>query len=115
MVSTGSATYRGAMEWLVGLVGGLAVLVLAVVMIERLANRPMRAHRPDDAGESAGAGMFGELVDVFQPSRIHVTSERERQRLDIVQRPAEGRLFDVDLDAGVAYLALDGDEEPPRT
>lgn len=87
------------MEWI-----GFLVLVLVVVLLtERLATGSMR-HRSPDGGETAGSGAFGELVEIFQPSRTHVTAERERQRLDIVQRPAEGHPFGVDLDGGVAYL-----------
>ncbi|MET7136122.1 DUF6191 domain-containing protein [Cellulosimicrobium sp. MI9406] len=63
-----------------------------------------RARRSEGAGESASSGMFGEIVEIFQPSRTHLTEEKERQRLDIVQRPAEGRPFDVDLDGGVFYV-----------
>ena len=62
------------------------------------------------SGESAGSGTFGEIVEIFQPSRVHLTAEKERQRLDIVQRPAEGRPFDVDLDGGVFYVP----SEPAR-
>lgn len=88
-----------------GILVTLVVLALLVVGIERFASgKEARARREAEHGESAGSGMFGEIVEIFQPSRTHVTEEKERQRLDIVQRPAEGRPFDVDLDLGVFYL-----------
>ncbi|ARU50290.1 hypothetical protein JOE63_003033 [Cellulosimicrobium cellulans] len=83
----------------------VALTVLLVVGITRFTSgAEARARRDAGAGESASSGMFGEIVEIFQPSRTHVTEEKERQRLDIVQRPAEGRPFDVDLDDGVFYV-----------
>ncbi|MCK9792996.1 DUF6191 domain-containing protein [Isoptericola sp. 4D.3] len=49
---------------------------------------------------------------MFQPSRAHLTAEKERQRLDIVQTPAEGAPFGVDLEAGIAYLDAGGPPAP---
>jgi len=96
------------MSWLpvlLGAVGVIATLVVVVLFVERLANARRPASREgDENGESVGSGMFGELVEIFQPSRAHLTAEKERQRLDIVQTPAEGAPFGVDLEAGVAYL-----------
>ena len=90
---------------LVGVLVALAVVVLLVVGVVRFASgAEARARRAAEHGESAGSGMFGELVEIFQPSRTHVTAEKERVRLDVVQRPAEGLPFGVDLDSGVAYL-----------
>ncbi|WP_251151716.1 DUF6191 domain-containing protein [Cellulosimicrobium sp. Marseille-Q4280] len=92
-----------------GVVVTLVVLVLLVVGIERFASgKESRARREAEHGESAGSGMLGEIVEIFQPSRTHVTEEKERQRLDIVQRPAEGRPFDVDLEHGVFYVPAVG-------
>ena len=102
------------MRWLpvvLGVLGVLATLVVVVALTERLANA--RRPEPRDGGESAGSGMLGELAEIFQPSRAHVTAERERQRLDIVQTPAEGAPFGVDLDAGIAYLPA-ADTAPPE-
>ncbi len=79
----------------------VALTGLVVVGIVRFTSgAEARARR----SESASSGMFGEIVEIFQPSRTHLTEEKERQRLDIVQRPAEGRPFDVDLDGGVFYV-----------
>jgi Family of unknown function (DUF6191) len=87
----------------------LVVVTLLVVGIERFASgKEGRARREAENGESAGSGMFGEIVEIFSPSRTHVTEEKERQRLDVVQRPADGRPFDVDLDEGVFYVPADG-------
>ncbi len=92
----------GWLQVLLGAAGVLVTLVVVVLLVERLANA--RRPEPGDGGDSAGSGMFGELVEIFQPSRVHLTQERERQRLDIAQTPAEGAPFGVGLDAGVAYL-----------
>jgi hypothetical protein len=91
------------MEWLLGFVGVVGIVVLTVVLLERLANRSLP--RPSsESGESAGVSALGDLIEVFQPSRVHVTEELERRRLDIVQRPAEGEPFEIDLDSGVVVL-----------
>jgi hypothetical protein len=88
-----------------------ALVALLVVGITRfVSGAESRARRDAGGGESAGSGMLGEIVEIFQPSRTHVTEEKERQRLDIVQRPSEGRPFDVDLDDGVFYVSR---AEPP--
>jgi hypothetical protein len=93
---------------LVGVLVAVALTVLLVVGITRFASgTEARARRDAGGGESASSGMFGEIVEIFQPSRTHLTEEKERQRLDIVQRPAEGRPFDVDLDGGVFYVPAD--------
>lgn len=96
MVTGAAHTYARVMDWVV------AVLVVAVVLVvaaERLTvrGRGLPSRPPTDG---AGAGMLGELVDVFQPSRTHLTQERERQRTTIVQRPATAPPLDVDLEAG---------------
>ena len=65
----------------------VALTGLVVVGIVRFTSgAEARARRSEGAGESASS------------------EEKERQRLDIVQRPAEGRPFDVDLDGGVFYV-----------
>ena len=93
---------------LVGVLVAVALTVLLVVGITRFTSgTEARARRDAGGGERASSGMFGEIVEIFQPSRTHLTEEKERQRLDIVQRPAEGRPFDVDLDGGVFYVPTD--------
>ncbi|MCR1983857.1 DUF6191 domain-containing protein [Cellulosimicrobium cellulans] len=83
----------------------VALTGLVVVGIVRFTSgAEARARRSEGTGESASSGMLGEIVEIFQPSRTHLTEEKERQRLDVVQRPAEGRPFDVDLDGGVFYV-----------
>lgn len=83
--------------------GSLIVLTVQRDARSRAQRRTAPVLGPD--GASAGSGALGELVEVFQPSRENVTAERERQRLDIAQRPAEGEPFGhVDLDAGTARI-----------
>ncbi|GAB2473420.1 hypothetical protein GCM10007967_30240 [Xylanimonas ulmi] len=61
-----------------------------------------------DAGSGGAAGAFGQLIDPFQPSRQYLTAERERQRLDIIQRPATGDPNgEIDLDSGVAIISAE--------
>jgi hypothetical protein len=57
-----------------------------------------------------GGGPFGDLLEVFQPSRRHVVEETERQR-HAAQLPESGAPPLVDLDAGTVVLAPPG---PPR-
>ncbi|GAB2475253.1 hypothetical protein GCM10007967_33580 [Xylanimonas ulmi] len=60
------------------------------------------------AGGGGAAGAFGQLIDPFQPSQQHLTAERERQRLDIVQHPATGGPNgEIDLDSGVAIICAE--------
>jgi len=90
----------------------LAVVVL-VVGLDRAVARgwfDRRRPRPDrrTEGVSVASGMLGDLVEVFQPSRTHVTEEQERRALDIRQTPDTDP--PLDLDAGVVVLP----PEPPR-
>ncbi|WP_425358527.1 DUF6191 domain-containing protein [Xylanimonas cellulosilytica] len=58
-------------------------------------------------GNFAGA-LLGDLVDAFQPSRHHLTEERERQRLDTAQRPLTADSNgEIDLDSGVVIVSVD--------
>ncbi|MFE4466184.1 DUF6191 domain-containing protein [Oerskovia sp. NPDC056781] len=94
----------------------VVLAVVAVVAIERMVSGRSRDRRLGDrrgSGESAGAGAFGELVDVFQPSRVHLTEEKERQRLDIAQAPSTAPPVDVDLEAGVVVFSADVYEPQP--
>ena len=81
-------------------------VTVVVAGIERLANSGTGGSRPP--GGTGGAGAFGELVDVFQPTHAQLTMELDRQRLDIVQSPAPDPRWGVDLDAGIAtYVPRD--------
>ncbi|NKY40660.1 DUF6191 domain-containing protein [Cellulomonas septica] len=96
------------MEWLWAVAGAVVVLVV----VDRLVARGVfdrRSPRPRTRvpSGSAASGMFGGLVDVFQPSREHLTQEQDRQRLDI--QHAGDTAPPVDLDAGVARI------DPGRT
>lgn len=108
------------MSWLSGVGGTLFLIVLivvvAVVAIERMVSGRSRDRQLGDgrgSGESAGVGAFGELVDVFQPSRVHLTEEKERQRLDIAQAPSTAPPIDVDLESGVVVFSADVYEPRP--
>lgn len=106
------------MPWISSTGGTLFVValigVVAVVLIERMVSGRSRDRQRGDgrgSGESAGSGAFGELVDVFQPSRVHLTEEKERQRLDIAQAPSTAPPIDVDLESGVVVFSADVDEQ----
>ncbi|NUU16159.1 hypothetical protein HP550_02695 [Cellulomonas humilata] len=98
------------MGWLVA--GGIVALVLLLVAVDRMVARGWfdrrRPHERRNGGSMAASGALGDLIDVFQPNRVHLTAEQERQKLDIMQTgDAAGRL---DLDSGVVRL----DPDPPR-
>jgi hypothetical protein len=85
------------------LLGGTAALLLALdraVARGVLDRRRPRKRRAASGGGASGA--LGELVDVFQPSRTHVTDEQERQRHD--RQDAGDAAPPVDLDAGTAHV-----------
>lgn len=54
--------------------------------------------------EEAGGVPFGDLFAIFQPGIEHLVEEKERQRLDIVQREDGDPPWEIDLDAGTAVL-----------
>src|SRR5690606_10534870 len=57
-----------------GLLVVVALTVLLVVGITRFTSgAEARARRDAGGGESASSGMFGEIVEIFQPSRTHLT------------------------------------------
>ncbi len=92
------------------------IAIVAVVAIERMVSGRSRERQRGEgrgSGESAGSGAFGELVDVFQPNRVHLTEEKERQRLDIVQAPSTAPPIDVDLESGVVVFSVDAYEARP--
>ncbi|WP_315093795.1 DUF6191 domain-containing protein [uncultured Cellulomonas sp.] len=99
-----------SVEWLIA--GAVVALVLVLVAADRMVARGwFDRRRPRErrtVGGRTGSGAFGALVDVFQPNHEYLTTEQDRQRLDITQTgDAAGRL---DLDSGVAHL----DPGPPR-
>jgi hypothetical protein len=61
------------------------------------------ASRRKRRGSGTGGGPFGDLLEVFQPSRRHAVEETERQR-HAVQLPESGAPPVVDLDAGTVLL-----------
>lgn len=81
------------MRWVV------VVLAVAVVLValDRAVAHGWGPHlrlsvrtRPHDAtGGSAGPGLLGDLVEIFQPNHVHLVAEQERQRVDVV-RPGDG-------------------------
>ncbi|GAA3819890.1 DUF6191 domain-containing protein [Cellulomonas soli] len=93
----------GHAAWAVGIV----LVVLLAVGLDRLVatgvfdRRPRERPRPT-GGSSAATGALGDLVEIFQPSRVHLTEELERQRLetDLVGDSAPP----IDLDSGVVHL-----------
>ncbi|MGY4642839.1 DUF6191 domain-containing protein [Cellulomonas sp. URHB0016] len=95
------------MRWVVVLVVVGAVLLALDRAVARGwfdRSRP-RDHRP--AGAPAASGMLGDLIEVFQPSRVHLTAEQERQQLEI--HHTGDAAPPVDLDAGTART----DPPPP--
>lgn len=98
------------MGWLIA--AGVVTLAVLLLALDRMVARgwfDRRHPRERRAAEHAAAsGMLGDLIDVFQPNRVHLTAEQERQKLDILQTgDAAGRL---DLDSGVVRL----DQDPSR-
>ncbi|MBX9243400.1 MBL fold metallo-hydrolase [Actinotalea ferrariae] len=90
--------------WLLVVGGVLALLVVADRVVARL---PPRPRRPDDAPgvrPGGGSGMFGELVEILQPSARHLHEEQERQRHDLVLPGDADPPWTVDLDAGTAVV-----------
>lgn len=96
------------MEWL----WAVAAVVVVLVAVDRVVargwlDRRSPRTRPRVPSGSAGSGMFGGLVEVFQPNHQYLAQEQDRQRLDI--QHAEDASPPVDLDAGVARV------DPGRT
>lgn len=95
--------------WVLALVAAVGLLVVLDRLVARglfdarAPRRPRR--RRDPAGASAGSGMVGELIDVFQPSRTHATEELERRRHD--RQDVGDTAPPVDLDAGTARVDAD--------
>ncbi|WP_028048671.1 DUF6191 domain-containing protein [Cellulomonas sp. URHD0024] len=92
------------MVW--SLVGGGAILALALFAIDRMVARgwfDRRTPRERPAASSGtGSGFLGDLIDVFQPNHVHLTAEQERQEADI--QHAEDACLPIDLDSGHVRL-----------
>lgn len=102
----------GAPAWVAIAVGAVLLLVavdraVAAGWFDRRRPRPRPAPRE---GSGVASGLLGDLVEVFQPSRHHVTDEQDRHALDIRQAPVEGP---PDLDAGVVVLQPTPPEQDP--
>lgn len=98
------------MGWLVAL--GVAVVVAAALYgLDRAVARGWfdrrRPRPPRIPSGSAASGMFGGVLDVFQPGHENLVAEQERQRLDIHRLGDNAPPFD--LDSGVVRL-----DRPPR-
>lgn len=94
------------------------VLVVLLIAVDRAVaagwfdrRRPRPRPAPRE-GSGVASGLLGDLVEVFQPSRHHVTDEQDRQALDIRQAPVEGP---PDLDSGVVVLPADPASRPMAT
>ena len=75
----------GPVGWLVV----VAVSALALLALDRAVARgwfDRRAPRPRRTG-GGPTGALGDLVELFQPSQVHLTAELERQQQDIRQTP----------------------------
>ena len=93
---------------------GLVVLLIAVDRVVAAGwsdRRRPRPRPPVREGSGMASGLLGDLVEVFQPSRHHVTDEQDRQALDIRQSPVEGP---PDLDSGVIVLPPDQERADDR-
>lgn len=93
----------------------LVVLLIAVDRAVAAGWFDRRRPRPRPApreGAGVASGLLGDLVEVFQPSRHHVTQEQDRHALDIRQAPVEGP---PDLDSGVVVLPADPASRPLAT
>ncbi len=70
-----------------------AAVVAGLLGVDRLAlwaeSRGWLYWRRRRAAPRAGGGMFGELVEMFEPSHRHVMEEQQRQDADVVQNEAD--------------------------
>ncbi len=88
------------MEWwmlLIGLVAAVGALDALMRALERRGLVHWRQRRR--RGTGAGAGMFGELMNAFQPTRHYTIAEQERQRSRVDHAEAGSGAPKIDLDA----------------
>jgi hypothetical protein len=95
------------MDLWVWAVGGAALLLIALdrLVARGVFDRRRPRSRPKPSGGGGASGALGELVDVFQPSRTHVTEEQERRGHD--RQDAGDAAPPIDLDAGTVQLDAD--------
>jgi hypothetical protein len=95
------------MDLWVWAVGGAALLLIALdrLVARGVFDRRRPRSRPNPSGGGGAGGALGELVDVFQPSRTHVTEEQERRRHG--RQDAGDAAPPIDLDAGTVQLDAD--------
>ena len=75
--------------------------------LERAAERRAaeRARLASDGGDSVASGALGDLMDVFQPQRVHLTAEMNRQKVVRQGAPdADPLALDLDLEDGTVWL-----------
>lgn len=86
--------------------------------LERAAERRAqeRARLQAEGGDPMASGALGELMDVFQPQRVHLTEEIQRQRIVRQEAPdADPLLMRVELEDGTVWLSEgDGDGDGDR-
>ncbi|WP_125774705.1 DUF6191 domain-containing protein [Antribacter gilvus] len=93
-------------EGLVVLVAVVGVAVVGAVVVGLVVSGRRRPEGPVD-GSGAMSGVFGELVEVFQPSSVHLTEELQRKRHDVQPAPDADPGPRIDLEKGVAVLRPD--------
>ncbi len=98
-------------------IGGAAVVVVLLVVADRVVARGWFDHekpRPAELNTTGGGGggMFGDLVEIFQPNHKHVTAEQERQRLDIHYAGDDAPPFDPE--SGTVTLRREKPQGEPR-
>ncbi|RHA37532.1 DUF6191 domain-containing protein [Cellulomonas rhizosphaerae] len=77
----------------------VAAVVLVALLVDRLVARGVfdrRRERPRSTGGASSSGMLGDFIEVFQPNRVHLTAEQERQQLDIDYAGDDAPPFDID-------------------
>lgn len=94
--------------------GGLVLLLVGGAILVGALSAGKRTPR-GGGGPGAASGAFGELVEVFQPSRAHLVAELERKRHDLVEVPGTAPGWDIDLEAGRAVLRSGTPDAPAES